>query len=262
MYDELVKGFTFEKSTGKYKAQIYVNGKEKTLGRYDSPIDAHEAYIQAKVNINKVIERQLSPPLSKAISLKHFLNPEEFKVGVFDIETSGLTGDWDVVLCASMKTYGKDKIDVFKIDLQELDMLKAERVLLQEINESIKQYDGIITYYGSMFDIPMIRTRSFAQGLIPPSKIKHLDMYFTVRRTINTSSKRLARVEELLLMGKPAPKAPLKTRLDMDPWMKTVYSRDQKSFEYMVDHNKRDVVLLEEVTDQFKQFLPEIIQRK
>src|SRR2546430_7520909 len=39
-------------------------------------------------------------------------------------------------------------------------------------------YDGLITYYGSMFDVPMLRTRMFYHGLSPFPKIKHLDMYF------------------------------------------------------------------------------------
>jgi uncharacterized protein YprB with RNaseH-like and TPR domain len=256
------KGYTYDKITEKYKAQIWVGGRCKTLGRYDDPNEAHEAYLQAKVNINKIIERQISPPLSKSVSLKHFLNPEDFRVGVFDIETSGLFGNWDIVLCATLKTYGSFEFQTFKIDLQELDMLKAEKVLLEEIANALNDCDGLITYYGSMFDIPMVRTRCYSHGITPPGKKKHLDTYFTVRRTLNTQSKRLASVEELLLMGKPAPHTPLKTRLDMEPWMKTVYGRDQKSFDYMIDHNKRDVILLENVTNDFKPFLPDIIQRR
>jgi len=41
------KGVTWEKSTGKYQAQIRVNGQTKHLGRFDDKIDAAHAYDQA-----------------------------------------------------------------------------------------------------------------------------------------------------------------------------------------------------------------------
>ncbi len=42
-----LKGVSFEKYTGKYKAQITVNYKGMNLGRYDTPEEAHKVYIEA-----------------------------------------------------------------------------------------------------------------------------------------------------------------------------------------------------------------------
>lgn len=41
------KGVSYEKSTGKYKAYIRLNGKMKNLGRFSCPIQASEAYDKA-----------------------------------------------------------------------------------------------------------------------------------------------------------------------------------------------------------------------
>ncbi len=41
-------GVNFEKGSGKYKAQIRHNGKKLLVGRFDDPMAAHAAYIQAK----------------------------------------------------------------------------------------------------------------------------------------------------------------------------------------------------------------------
>jgi hypothetical protein len=41
------KGVYWHKATKKWKAQIKVNGKEKYLGLFDNPEDAHKAYCEA-----------------------------------------------------------------------------------------------------------------------------------------------------------------------------------------------------------------------
>jgi hypothetical protein len=40
-------GATYDKQTGKWKSQIFINGKNVYLGRFDTPEDAHEAYLHA-----------------------------------------------------------------------------------------------------------------------------------------------------------------------------------------------------------------------
>ena len=42
------KGYYFNKPNNKYKAQIRINGKQKHLGSYDTPEEAHAAYLKAK----------------------------------------------------------------------------------------------------------------------------------------------------------------------------------------------------------------------
>ena len=41
-------GVSFHKASGKYNAQIYVEGRNKSLGLFDDPEEAHAAYIAAK----------------------------------------------------------------------------------------------------------------------------------------------------------------------------------------------------------------------
>lgn len=47
-HNRKAKGYTIEKSTGKYYAQIKLHGKQHFLGRYDTPEQATEAYLEAK----------------------------------------------------------------------------------------------------------------------------------------------------------------------------------------------------------------------
>jgi len=41
-------GASFHKENGKYKAQIQIDGKKKHLGYFNTPIEAHAAYLGAK----------------------------------------------------------------------------------------------------------------------------------------------------------------------------------------------------------------------
>lgn len=43
------KGVSLCSSTGRYRASITINGHSKNLGRYDSPEEAHEAWVSAAV---------------------------------------------------------------------------------------------------------------------------------------------------------------------------------------------------------------------
>lgn len=45
-------GVTFHKPTGKFQSQIRKNGKNKYLGRFDNPEEAHKAYVIAKAKLH------------------------------------------------------------------------------------------------------------------------------------------------------------------------------------------------------------------
>ena len=42
-----LKGVSWHKNTGKWQAQIQINGKETYLGVFENPEDAHAAYVEA-----------------------------------------------------------------------------------------------------------------------------------------------------------------------------------------------------------------------
>jgi len=52
--NHLAKGYTFHKETGKYQAQIQLDGKQNYLGEYDTPEEAREAYLEAKKEYHRI----------------------------------------------------------------------------------------------------------------------------------------------------------------------------------------------------------------
>jgi len=48
------KGYTFNKRTKKYEARIMFDGKNNYIGGYDTPEEAHEAYLEAKKEYHRI----------------------------------------------------------------------------------------------------------------------------------------------------------------------------------------------------------------
>jgi hypothetical protein len=46
-------GVSWHKHRGKFSAQIQVNGKQKNLGYFDDPDEAHQAYVTAKADLHQ-----------------------------------------------------------------------------------------------------------------------------------------------------------------------------------------------------------------
>ena len=198
---------------------------------------------------------------TRSASSKLFLDPDQMKVAVLDIETSSLKSDFGITICAVIHQFGtREDYKVFAIDLNEKDLLADEKKLLEALNAELEQFDGVVTYFGSRFDLPFIRTRSLYHGLKPLGKKKSLDLYFTVKRTTNPSSRRLERINDILRISDPDG-SPDKTRLGMAEWNGVVFQRDTKQLDYVISHCVSDVKILENAVERFKDFLPDRIMR-
>jgi len=208
-------------------------------------------------NIPKILER--SKHVTKSVSSKLFFNPDEMNIGVFDIESTGLTGDFSCILCAVVKPYGRGKEQVFKIDLDKRDMLEAEKDLLLEFLPVLASFDGLAGYYSTRFDMPLIRTRCMFHGIPAPKKIKHFDAYFTIRRTVNPTTRRMDRINEINRLTDES--LPEKSKLGVKEWTGATFRRDKESLDYIVEHCVKDVQVLESIIDKYMDFVPEKIMR-
>jgi len=166
-------------------------------------------------------------------------------VACFDIEATGLTGDFGAVLCCVIKTYGSPERKVFSVDFDYSNLLSSEKEMLVDIRDCLSEYDGISGYYSSRYDIPMLRTRMMYHGIRPNiPKMKHLDVYFTIKRNINSSTRRMERIGDLL-RANALPELPDKTDLNPDVWIRATHGRNAGARDYIIDHCIHDVDLLE-----------------
>ncbi len=208
--------------------------------------------------VSDVVKATTKKP-TKSASSSVFLN--EMNVCLVDIEATGLRGDFGMILCAVVKPLGDDDTRyIFKLDFSNPDLLDAEKDMLMEIRDCIMLFDGIIGYYSSKYDLPMLRTRMLYHGIEPIPKIKHLDLYFTVKRVVNTTSRRMERVGDLLRVNSSR-MLPEKTKLDINYWIRVAFSHDEKALGYIVDHCISDVDLLEGILHELRDFVPDRILR-
>ena len=237
-----------------FRKYYYNKKNERLISDGNKKFESIEPIVK---NVPKILER--SKHVTKSASSKLFFNPNEMNIGVFDIESTGLTGDFSCILCAVVKPYGRGKEQVFKIDLDKRDMLEAEKDLLLEFLPVLTSFDGLAGYYSTRFDMPLIRTRCMFHGIPAPKKIKHFDAYFTIRRTVNPTTRRMDRINEINRLTDES--LPEKSKLGVKEWTGATFRRDKESLDYIVEHCVKDVQVLESIIDKYMDFVPEKIMR-
>ena len=163
----------------------------------------------------------------------------EGPVGYLDIETSGLQADFGLIYTWCIKVSDKDEIYSACITSEEMRNGTLDKRIVKELIETLYNFRRIYTYYGSIFDIPFIRSRALYHKLefIPYGLVEHKDVYYLARRVLRIHSKRLQSVCSLLgIKGK--------THLEPRYWI-MANSGNEKALKYILEHNKRDVEILE-----------------
>jgi uncharacterized protein YprB with RNaseH-like and TPR domain len=163
----------------------------------------------------------------------------EGPVGFLDIETSGLQADFNFMFSWSIKTADSKEIISAVITPEELHTGILDKRIIKELIKVMYNYKRIYTYYGTLFDIPFIRTRALYHKLefIPYGLVQHKDVYYLARRILRIHSKRLQSVCGLLgIKGK--------THLEPRIWV-MANTGNPKALKYILEHNKADVIILE-----------------
>lgn len=179
-----------------------------------------------------------------------FIAEQEYepKIGFFDIETNGLNGNFHIVLSYALKTIGKNDIIGRTITKEELHSETLDKNIVEDCVKDMLRFDRLVTYYGTWFDIPFVRTRALKWGIneFPVyGLVRHTDVYYLVKSKLNLNRRRLENVARLLgVKGK--------THVKPDTWLKAAIQGDKKALGYIFNHNKRDVVVLEKVWKKLK----------
>ncbi len=120
-------------------------------------------------------------------------NPEKMRTGVVDIETSDFKADVGIILCYSIKCLEDGKVKTRVITRKEVLSDDMDKKLVKELVKDLEGYTRIITYYGTRFDIPFIRTRALIHKIpfIPYGELNHKDVYYTVKSKLATRRKSL-----------------------------------------------------------------------
>jgi uncharacterized protein YprB with RNaseH-like and TPR domain len=178
------------------------------------------------------------------------LTGHEKTIGYLDIESTGFSANIDVMLSWCIKGRGDKKVAGACITREELMSETSDARIVELLVEEMNKYDVIMTYYGTRFDIPFIRTRALYHGThFPLYKTKsHKDLYYVVRSKLKLHrSSLMAATEFFGIDGK--------TRIKPEYWQKARWG-DKKSLKYVYEHNIADVEILEDLHRKLEDFAP------
>ena len=172
----------------------------------------------------------------------------ERTIGYLDIETTGLKANVDIMLSWAIKTRDKDEVVSDVIKKSEVFSGKYDYRIVKSLIKALGNYDIIMTYYGTRFDVPFMRTRALDHGLPFPKfrSLSHKDIYYLVRSKLQLTRSSLKTATEFLgIQGK--------TNLDPRVWRDARYG-DAKALKYVFDHNVADVEILEDLHKKIEEY--------
>lgn len=174
----------------------------------------------------------------------------------WDIEATGLKGDFDHLLCASIKPIGEKPI-VFRID-ESPDYAKHpwdDSDLARRIRDELENYMIVIGWNHVGYDLPFTNTRLIKADYLPinTATMCMVDMLWASRYRLMLHSNRLQAVIEYLETKTS------KTPLDPHLWQMAEHANvggpALKALDKVVEHNIKDVESLEEVANKLSHFV-------
>ena len=172
----------------------------------------------------------------------------EKTIGYLDIETTGLKANVDIMLSWAIKTRDKDEIVSDVIRKSEVFNGKYDYRIMKSLIKALKNYDLIMTYYGTGFDVPFMRTRALDHDLPFPQfrSLSHKDIYYLVRNKLQLTRSSLKTATQFLGIDG-------KTNLDPRVWRDARYG-NKDALKYVFDHNVADVEILEDLHKKIEKY--------
>jgi DNA polymerase III epsilon subunit-like protein len=182
-----------------------------------------------------------------------FLSP--VRIGVIDIETTGLNAGFGVILCAVVKAYSPDERKIFRADEYEpwqRGKRSDDSQLLRALLSYIEDVDVLVAHNGLKFDLPFIRTRAVIHGLPPVNFQKIIDPVQLSRQHFRFSGNSLQSISQII--GTQVQKTPLTPAI----WQRASLDGDAAALQEIVDHCVADVDVLEEVCWKLRGYVKQI----
>jgi len=179
---------------------------------------------------------------------KRYVTGHELTIGYLDIESTGFSANIDVMLSWCLKGRGIKDVAGACITREELMSDDQDARIVEQLVDEMNKYDVVVTYYGTRFDIPFIRTRALYHGTYFPMyrQKSHKDLYYVVRSKLKLHrSSLMAATEFFGIAGK--------TRIRPEFWQKARWG-DEQSLEYIYKHNVADVVILEKLHRRLEEY--------
>ena len=170
----------------------------------------------------------------------------------WDIEASNLSADFGIILCVGFKEVGKGKPEVLNIldYTKSNNLIKAEKRLLVDVSERLLDSDAWLGHFACYYDIPFVNTRLLYHRLpILPANHPLVDTWRVSKNRLKLRNNRLITISEFF--GTEDEKNSIKP----EQWLRALGGH-RPSMDYIVEHCRRDVMVLEEVYHILQPLVP------
>ena len=147
------------------------------------------------------------------------------------------------VICFGAKWYGHPKVEFYSVHGDGKEQMIAEAYRL------LDECDVAMGFNSRKFDIPHLNREFLVAGYTPPSPYRQVDLYLACRKQFNFPSNKLAHISKALgLEGKVSHEG-------FELWTKCM-AGDAKAWATMERYNRQDVVLVEQLYERLKPWIP------
>lgn len=229
---------------------LLVNGEENTVKEFGLTHETLGRYKREyKIRINGDEEKLPPTPAPKVLVLDIETLPlvcYSWSLGKVHLNSEQVIRDWCV---ASWSAKWLNDKDVYGGALTPAEALeRRDKRIMEDVWKFVEDCDVIIAHNGDNFDIVRLNTRFILNGLKPPLSYQSIDTLKLARRKFAFTSNKLDYISKLLsLEGKIKTEFELWRRVDVG---------DQQAIDRMLEYNKRDVTLLEEVYHVLGAWMP------
>lgn len=158
------------------------------------------------------------------------------------------------IICASYKEIGAGQVKAISV-LGDMERFKKDPqddyYVVSELYKILSKADGLVAHYGDKFDLKFFNTRALYHGLDPLPPITTIDTYKIAKKRFGFNSNKLDYIAKYLGLGRKIP-------MNIDIWL-NILKGSIKAVRQMVDYNKQDVLVLEQVFLKLRPHVPSSI---
>ena len=229
-WDDLVESWYMVDHNGKVAMAISYGVTYETARHWISDSGATQKQVSTEPRMTMTVPELLA--LRPSVNLDFVC---------FDIETSNLNADFSILMTACIKPYGRETI-VFRAD--DYPEWKKERAndyrIVKAVAEELRKHAIVVAHFGSGFDIPYLRAKMTKHGLEPLPQMFGIDSWRIAKQNFKVSSRRLKNLADYFDIGE-------KELVEGGLWMKAAYNGSREAMDKIVEHNIKDVEILEKL---------------
>lgn len=177
------------------------------------------------------------------------------RIAFTDGEMSNLSADFGQLLCACVCEYKPSApyyTNLRTFTLKDYEKRRwDDKSLALQWRDALEQYDIVVTWNGIKFDVPFLNTRLQRWGCKEVRVQRHKDLMYTARYKLRLSSAKLETVSKFYNVEDE------KTKMEPERWTMAMGGH-KASYNYIIDHCKRDVKVLAQVWEKSKHLVVEI----